>query len=90
MFLNPLTREYEIMTSLNSPQENKKVENTQVGHQLAQLLTRIFLKGLNRGCKTGMSLNRLNRVYEIRTTPMCWTSGKRQKQHKRARYRHGY
>ena len=41
----------------------------QTGKRLAQLLTMIRLKGLNRGCRTGMSLNRLNREYEIGTPP---------------------
>ena len=41
----------------------------QIGKHMTQLLPMISLKGLNRGCNTGMSPNRLNRACEIRTSP---------------------
>ena len=60
---------YEIRTFPNVSKRGKTSEIPQKSKVLLRVLTRISLKGLNRGCETGMSLNRLNKVYEIRTFP---------------------
>ena len=62
-------RVYEIRTFPNVSKRRETSETPQKSKVLLQVLTRISLKGLNRWCETGMSLNRLNRVCKIKTFP---------------------